>query len=352
MIQAPSFTQLETWSLPAALAFSGLALGLAVRRFVLPRAARWAAKSAWKYDDIMVDAVRGPVVVWFVLIGLRVAVRRLPLPAQVDDTIGTIALVLGIFSVTWAVGRFAAGALRTAAATGGYHAVSLLANIARALVFAVGLLVMLSTLGISITPLITALGVGGLAVGLALQDTLANFFAGIRILMAGKIRPGDFVRLESGQEGYVEDITWGQTTIRQPAHSLVIVPNAKLSTAITINYNLPAPPQTVVIPVGVGYDSDLDQVERVTLEVATAMQRGSAYAVADFEPSVRFHTFGDSSIGVNVALRARTFEDRVPLAHEFIKALHARYRTERIEMPFPQRVIQMRSGSPAPGAQH
>ncbi|MCC6347545.1 MAG: mechanosensitive ion channel, partial [Nitrospirales bacterium] len=102
-----------------------------------------------------------------------------------------------------------------------------------------GLLIILSFLGISIAPLITALGIGGLAVALALKDTLSNLFAGLHILMERSLRIGDFVRLDAGQEGYIEDITWRTTRIRTLANNMVVIPNDKLAQSVVTNYCLP-----------------------------------------------------------------------------------------------------------------
>ncbi len=338
----PRFTQLATWTLPGLAALGGLALGLLVRRTVMTRLARAAAKSEFKYDDVLVDAVKGPVVLWFVLIGVRIALRLLPLESRLDLLLGKIVLVLGIFSVAWAVARFIEGALKAGAGDGALPGVSLLANVGKAVVYIVGALIVLQGLGISVTPIITALGVGGLAIGLALQDTLTNFFAGIRILAAGKIRPGDFIRLESGQEGLIMDISWAQTTIQQLPNNIVIVPNSKLATAITTNFSLPQPEQAVVLQVGVSYASDLEHVERVTIEVARQVQQEVEGATRTHEPWIRYHTFGDSSINFNVSLRADEHANRFPIVHAFIKRLHARYRSEGIEIPFPIRTVIMK----------
>ena len=329
------------WQIPVVsflAIIGGLAAGIAVRRLVLPLVARAARRSAWQYDDILIEAARGPVVLWGTLLGLRLAVVLARLPERTDRMLAQAIMVLGVISVTWFIGRFAGQAMTKGRASGA-PAVTLLANLVRAVLFVVGALIILDNLGISITPVITALGVGGLAVGLALQDTLSNFFAGVRILAAGTIRPGDFVRLESGQEGFVQDITWGQTTIRQTANNIVIVPNSKLSQAIVINFSAPTPPQVVVVPVGVAYGSDLELVERVTLEVAAAAQRDLPVGVAEYEPAVRFHTLADSSINLNVVLQARSYDERFLLQHEFLKRLVKRYAAEGIEIPYPVRTV-------------
>jgi len=334
------FARIATWVVPAACALGGLLAGLLVRRFVLPVLARIAAKSTWKYDDALVEAIRGPVVLWFLLIGLRVAVRILPFQDKTDHAIGQAVLVLGIFAVTWAIAQFIVLAMRST--TIGLPGVSLIANLTRVFVFTIGALIILQTLGISIAPILTALGVGGLAVGLALQDTLSNFFAGIRILAAGKVRPGDFIKLESGEDGFVLDISWAQTTIRQLPNNVVIIPNAKLASAITTNYALPETAQAVLVQVGVSYASDLAKVEQVTIDVARSVLKDVPGAIADFEPFIRYHTFGDSSINFSVIMRATAHTERFLIVHEFVKRLHQRYEQEGIEIPFPQRVVTMK----------
>jgi len=342
-MQLNPLAELHTWSIPGAAALGGLVVGILVRRTVLPMLARAAAKSAWKYDDALVYAVNRPVVIWFVLLGLRLAVKLLPLANRTDAIIGTIIMVLGIMSVSWAAARFAVAALRNDTTTGTLPNVSLLANIARVSIFAIGLLIVLQALGISIGPYVAALGVGGLAVGLALQDTLANFFAGIRILAARRIRAGDFVRLDSGDEGVVVDISWGQTAIRQPSNNLVIVPNSKLANAIATNFTLPSEPQNVVVQVGVAYGSDLERVEAVTLAVARDIQQSVPEAVATFEPALRFKEFGESSVNFFVVLQAHSYPDRWAPVSAFIKRLHARYASEGIEIPFPVRTVITKS---------
>jgi small-conductance mechanosensitive channel len=107
-------------------------------------------------------------------------------------------------------------------------------------VLAVGTLMALGTLGISIAPLVTTVGIGGLAVALGLQETLANLFAGMQITLAGDIHVGDFIRLESGEEGYVEDVHWRETRMRTFANNLVLIPNGRLVKSVVTNYNRPS----------------------------------------------------------------------------------------------------------------
>src|SRR5262249_27667427 len=127
----------------------------------------------------------------------------------------------------------------------------------------VGALWLLHVFGFDITAVWGALGVGGLAVALALQDTLTNFFAGFYVSIAGQVRIGDFIRLESGQEGYVADIAWRSTMLRTLSNNLVVIPNNKLAQSIVTNYHLPEKSILLAMKIGVAYDSDPSQVEQV-----------------------------------------------------------------------------------------
>lgn len=344
------FNEVTTYLAPAAAALGGYALGLLVRRTLLRHLSGIAKRTPWKWDDVLVHALRGPLVLWFTLGGLYAALELLRLPASAERVLGQALLVAAILSVTWAATRFTVESLRQSASDGALPSVSLIANVAAAAIWVLGALVVLERLGISITPIVTALGVGGLAVALALQDTLANLFAGIRILAARQVRPGDYVRLESGDEGYVQDITWAQTTIRQPLGHLVIVPNAKLAGAITANYTLPDAEELVPVKVGVAHGSDLAAVERVTLEVAREAQREAPGAVRGHEPALRFHTAGESAMEFNVILRTTHFDARGALVSEFLKRLDARYRREGILLAQAVRVVRMTGQREGPGA--
>ena len=163
------------------------------------------------------------------------------------------------------------------------------------------------------------------------------------------VRPGDFVRLASGEEGYVEDVNWRCTTVRQLPNKFTVVPNAKLASAVTTNYYLPERETAVLVEVGVAYGSDLEEVERVTVEVGRGVMREVDGGVASFEPFIRYHTFGDSGIDFTVILRAGEVTGQYLVKHEFRKRLHRRHREAGIEIPFPMRTVELR-GRVAPDA--
>ena len=213
---------------------------------------------------------------------------------------------------------------------------SLITTLTSVAVWSIGLLLIVQTLGIAIAPVLTALGVGGLAVALALKDTLENLFSGLQIIASGQIRAGDYVKLESGIEGYVADITWRTTTIRDLSDNLVVVPNSKVSQTSFTNYALPERELSVSVPVLVPFDSDLALVERVTLEVARKTWRENGAPVTG-EPTLRFNEWGNENLKLNVILRATAYVNQFKLRSDFLRRLQARYRNEKIAPPFPAR---------------
>ncbi|MDX1934409.1 MAG: mechanosensitive ion channel family protein [Capsulimonadales bacterium] len=333
------------WIVPLVIWLGFTLAGLLINGLVLKQLKRWASKSTWQLDNLFLNSLGNAVVVWMCALGAYIATFNLPvtLTARVSKSISDTLFVITALSVTLVLSRLAVGLF-------GFYAVrfpgvlpstSIFGNLVRMIVMALGILIVLQSVGISITPILTALGVGGLAVALALQDTLSNLFSGFQIIVSRQFQPGDYIKLGTGEEGYVRDIAWRNTTIETLGAFTVVVPNSKLATAIVTNYHQPATEMALIIPASVAYDSDPEHVERVTIEVAHAILQEVEGGVSDFQPLVRFHTFGDSAILFNVILRIREFTNQYPVRHEFIKRLLVRYREEGIEIPFPQRVLHL-----------
>ncbi|GGL09630.1 mechanosensitive ion channel protein [Sphaerisporangium melleum] len=318
----------------------GVLAGLALRA-MFGRLARRAAGTATSWDDLWWNLLRGVALPATAITGAWWAAELLRLRSPVREFVDRVLLAVIVLTVALTIAGLAAGLVRsiTLSRSGVAQSASIFVNVTRVLIIGVGVLVLLQSIGISVTPVLTALGVGGLAIALALQDTLGNVFAGIQILASKKVQPGDFVRLASGEDGHVVDINWRNTTVQQLAGNIVIVPNSHLADAILTNYHQPRQDSSVVVQVGVGYDSDLELVERITLEVGREVMLTVEGAVPEHEPVVRYHTFGESSIGFSVILRAAEYTARYLIIHEFIKRLHARYRAEEIEIPSSIRTV-------------
>jgi len=328
---------------------SGLVAGLLIERLGIAALRRVALRTKWEGDEILINSLQGMVVILFILVGFYGALLAAdPHGRWIYFAVARNVIISAIILlITVAAGRISVGFVELYASgiPGIEPSTSIFSHITRAAILIIGILVILQTLGISITPILTALGVGGLGVALALQDTLSNLFAGLHLIASRQIRVGDYIQLDSGDAGYVTDITWRNTTIRSLPNNMVIVPNANLAAMIITNYNQPEQQMNVVIQVGVAYDSDLPQVERVTIEVAKDVVQDVTGGIADFEPFIRYHTFGESSIDFSVILRVKEFGDQYVMKHEFVKRLQERFGRESIEIPFPIRTVQLNQDS-------
>ena len=318
---------------------------LLVRKLMLSMMGRWARKTETKVDNIVLESVRHASIYWSIAIGLYVAVDISPLPPKVTAyTLNVLYVLIGL-SVSLALANLTSRLIQHAMESRELPvpATGLSRTIIKVIIMAIGILVILSSLGISIAPLLTALGVGGLAVALALQDTLSNLFAGIHVLVERPIRVGDYIKLSSGEEGYVEDIGWRTTRIKMLANNIIIIPNSKLSQSIITNYYYPEKRMSLVIPIGVSYDSDPDRVEKILVEEAQKAAGEIAGFLKEPPPFVRFIPgFGDSSLNFTLIYQVAEYADQYLVQHELRKRIFKRFRKEGIEIPFPIRTVYLK----------
>ncbi len=218
------------------------------------------------------------------------------------------------------------------------------------LVYVAGLLVLLDYLGIPISPMIAGLGLGGLAVALALQPTLSNFFAGTQIVSDRVVQVGDYIELDNGViRGYVTDVGWRSTRIRTPFNNLVIIPNSRLADSVITNYHGPNMELAVIVNAGVSYSSDLAHVEGIALTVAREVIQDLDEAVKTFEPWFGYEEFGESNINFWVWLQAKNRIASFRMKSELIKRLHARFDQEGITINYPVRTTYLQwAGSTQP----
>ena len=337
------FHTLTHWIIAAIYIIGGLVVGFVFEKIVLAELNHLAKKTKWKGDIVVINSLRGMVIIWLLIAGIYGAILSIPTSPVLLLHLKKILLVIVILSGTMALGKMMAGlvSIYVQRKDVPLPSTSIFRNLTKLLVFLIGILIILHSLGISITPILTALGVGGLAAALALQPTLANLFSGLLIIAAKQLHPGDYVKLDSGEEGYVVDITWRNTTIRALPNNMIIVPNSRMASAIITNYYQPQQETSVLIQVGVSYASDLKKVEKVTIEVGKEVMKEVEGGVPEFEPLIRYHTFDDSSINFTVVLRTKEYVGNYLLKHEFIKRLHERYKKEGIVIPFPIRTVYM-----------
>ncbi|MEM1533761.1 MAG: mechanosensitive ion channel family protein [Nitrososphaerota archaeon] len=319
------------------------AIGFLVRRALTRVIRHWAERTESKIDDVIIESIRQPIIFWFLVGGVYAAMGLISVPPQFVGVIDRALLVLLILSIAWTVANVAGGVVKYYGGRIGaaIQVTSLGQVIARLAILSLAVLIVLAELGIEITPLVASLGIGALAIALALQDTLANFFSGFYILAEKSIRVGDFISIEGVGEGTVVDIGWRTTKIQTLPRNLLIIPNKKLAESIVTNYDLPQSELSLSTTIGVSYDEDPDKVEQILLDEATKATKELPGANPNFTPLIRFAP-AEYSLNFTVIWGASSIRERGQLTHLMNKRLVKRLREEGIEIPFPVRTLYIR----------
>jgi small-conductance mechanosensitive channel len=334
--------EVKAW-VPAIIIAGGIiALGIILQKLAIAYFHRAARKDRWRGGLVFVSSLRGMIILISVIVAVYVGLLNSPLPDNDLHYVEKFHRVIIILIITIVLGRVVKGMLRayTEREEGIKRSLSLFNTIISIVVYSVGGLVIMDAMGISITPVITALGVGGLAVALALQDTLSNLFAGIHITIAHILKPGDYILLSSGEEGTVSDITWRCTTLLTQSNNVVVIPNSKLASTIVTNFSLPERNLDISVLMNVSYDSDLEKVEKVTLdEVCKVMQDNNMH---NTDATFRVKEMGDFGIKCGVSVTVHDFKQQYVTKHTILKRLHKRYKQEGIEIAFPIRNVNVK----------
>jgi small-conductance mechanosensitive channel len=349
-----SLSEIDLYGLLATvLVFAAVILAL---RLLLPRLLRRAsARMGMVYAESVWPAMLKLIYVLVVVLGIGVVLLQIiPATLQADlaplvkEGMAVVAILLFAYGLIRANGALTAHYRRRFREAHDARAVyaGALRKIINAVIIVLGVMILLAQLGVAIGPLLASLGVAGIAVALALQDTLGNLFSGIYLAFDQPLRPGDYVQLDNGVEGFVEGIGWRNTRIRPWENNIIIVPNSKLSESIITNWYMPEPVMTFYIWCGVDYDSDLDLVEEVALEVAREILQTVEGANPNYEPVFRYKEFADSNVNFLVGLQVLDPVDNYRVGHEFRKALHRRFRERDIEISWPVRKVVFPGGNP------
>jgi len=331
---------IAAWIYAPVVYFLWVTILLLIKRIVYSKVKKLAAKTKIQVDDIVLKALDLPLAMLIFVSGAVILEKISPLQdgAELTRYLMVTLKATTIIAIIVFLDRLLRGLIQTYSAK-----VNIPGGVAqgfvRVVVYALGILILLDSFGVSITPILASLGIGSLAVALALQPTLENLFAGVQLVIDKPIRLGQFVKLDSGEEGYVAKIGWRSSWVRMLPNNVVVIPNKILVNSKLTNYYYPEQELAVLVQVGVHYDSDLELVEKVTIEVGEEVMKKVEGGIPEFKPFIRYHTFDDFSINFTVILRAKEFVDNYLIKHEFIKRLHKRYNKEGIIIPYPIRAI-------------
>ena len=311
---------------------------------------RWGSRRKFAPYRTMVEEINTLIYAGIMILGAYMAVVSIPVVRDFYDLVrrafSVAAIVLIFVSLIRAQGTlfdwYQRRQQRRAAARMIISVLPLFKRSAAVSAMVLGALMIMGQLGIQIAPILAGLGIGGIAVALALQSTLANFFSGVSILSDGTLQVGDLVELEDGLRSWVMEIGWRATKIRTIDNNVIIVPNSKLAETQTINYNYGTEQIDAIVLYGVAYFTDLRRCREVTHEIAKAVIEKTEGAIKSFDPVVVFTGFGDSNIDVRVVMRARDWQARWNLVNNFVMDVMERYEQEGLEISFPNRNLWLR----------
>jgi small-conductance mechanosensitive channel len=309
-----------------------LVLSLLAARLVRTAMRRWLTAEA--------PSLGLPVGAAVLIGGLLLIVSEVALPGRIGHWLGAALDIALVIACALGLSRLAVAALTAFAARNPSvsPALGVSRGIVRIVVTALAAIMALESVGVPVAPLLTTLGIGSLAVALALQETLANFFAGLHLLADRPVRPGDYIKLQEGAEGFVETIGWRSSRLRTSANNIVVVPNVKLSQAILTNFHLPIANVTMTITLTVDADADADAVERaLSDELARAV--GDVAELRDSKPVVRLSDVNVAGQVWSCTVDAKDVEAQALAGHEVRKRLLARLRREKIALAVKERVF-------------
>ena len=339
----------------AIIAAGAVALAAVVHLAVYPLAMHIAHRTPTQLDGALIQASRWPVNFGILLLGGYISVtvganlgeaaqRIVDLAFQSAGVLTGMALLMRLVSRTmdWVIEQ----QTRRAARGVELRLLPMLRRVMVSLLYVMAALLVLGILGINVNPLIAGLGLGGVAVGLAIQPTLANLFAGTYVMTEGVVSPGDYIEMEGGVAGYVLEVGWRSTRLRTWGNNLVVVPNSRFAETILTNYYEPDAPVNVYLTCGVSYDSDLAKVQAVSMAVMNGLLATSPYGVEEYGAYFGFDSFDDSNVGFWLFVQARDRLASFELRSELIHELHRRFAEEGIVINYPVRDLRFSGGPP------
>ncbi len=341
-----SFDKLPLWAPLAGSVAVGVLLSIVVRAAVRRWLAGIAASRPSEVTKMLASTLPRPVGVAMFLVSAATGLRFVPMS---EPRVLFAHRALAVAFAMLGIAVFMRVASRAVDAYGRSNPeLRASAGVGKALVWLVGLaldaILVSDAFGISLAPALTALGVGSLAVALALQDTLSNFFSGLYLAVDKPVRPGDFVRVDPSYDGYVESIGWRSTRLRTLGNNFIIIPNTTLSKAIITNYTLPTALVASSVRVDVTGDADIDRVEDALTDEALRSLDVPGIAEAP-APSVSLTPgFVDGGVGFTIFFHARSFAEQGAVQHALRKRVAARLKRDGIALSSVRVAVLKREG--------
>jgi len=336
----------ENVYLGALISFGIYLVVIGILAFVLKKIfLKITLKTKTDLDDLLVQKLNKPILVLLFLTGLRFSLERISIEGSLDTLLGIVSsfIVIGVIYFLYVIFdlSFSRVWIRLAKKTKRKpnNALIQLTNISLKIVLVIlGLIYILNLWGVEVAPLLAGVGIGGIAIAFALQNSLGNIFGGISIILDKSIRVGDFLTLENGTSGKVTQVGLRSTKILTRDNESLIVPNSKLSESIIHNVAMPEPKSRVIVPFSVAYGSDIEQVKKIVMNEIKKIE----WFVGDLAPFVRFIEMGDSSLKFKTYFFVSSFDVKLDATDEANTRIYNALNKAGIEIPFPQMDVRLK----------
>lgn len=308
---------------PLVWAAAGAAAGAVVYAIIVQPLRRVSARNGWHALGEVTSIIGGVVVFWGALAGLYLGIDHTRLSPRSESFLDRALTAAFILSMAWIAARLGSAWLTSFSRRTDHKlfSLSLYSTILQIAILLLGLLTVFSSLGIAVAPILTTLGLGGLAVALALNDTLSNLFAGLQIVAARQIRVGDYVKFDFA-EGEVVDIDWHNTTIRDAQNNQIVVPNAKVNTNPFTNYSIGDSQQVVAVPATVAWKGPSEELLEIAREAAREAVDDAGGKPDEQRCSAAITAINETNLQVTAYLYVAGVTHRPLAVNSYLRRLH------------------------------
>ncbi|MFA5318024.1 MAG: mechanosensitive ion channel family protein [Patescibacteria group bacterium] len=311
---------------------------------------RFASKTKTDLDDRIIKAIKLPIRYLAIILGLFYGIKYSGIYFSIggyglNDALKILVILLAAFAVARiikAIMKWIANKKRKETKSrGGDTLFIFFRKIINVAVYLVALIIILGQLGIEIGPLLAGLGVAGIAIALGLQKTLENLFAAVFLVLDKTINIGDYVELNGGTRGHIADISWRATTITTLGENTIIIPNSDFVNQTVTSFDWPTSQQYMSVTVGVAYDSDFIKVEKVLEKIVKFILQKEKMKLDGNDPIIRFDELGDSAVTVKAIFKVDRAADENKIRGLVNREILVNFAKEKINIPFPQRVVHL-----------
>lgn len=303
---------------------------------------KWIEENRNRFEEIVAPKIKPSLITFLVLIGARFAMNELGLTGILPNIINSIIVVITTYFTMILCGAIIEGwTIHIDKKNKSHLAHSILPifkSMSNAIICIIGLIWILREWNIDVSPFLASLGIAGVIVGFAIQDSLKNIFGGISLILDGTFKVKEKIQLDDGEIGVIEDISIRSTKIKTINNELVTIPNGKLAEMKIKNFAKPSSNIRGTIEFGVAYGTDITKLRKIVEKLLDK----KVGVFKDKTSSLIVKELGDSSINCQILFWSDDHSTMLDKKAELIEELYNTLNKEKIEIPFPTRTVYIK----------